>query len=270
MSLAIQMYFKAPLADNSNDYPSVVLLYTSSILRYTHFLFSIWSSNGWGPMAFLTMLTPALPPSFVPEPPNNARRWRMTSMTTITRTHIANIAAQAHGAWIMHLQPHDRIRLLSALAGFYSCLGFGRKEVYVLRELVSVLMDLIVLAREEKLEQHAARLGVSDANLSELAASTPTHMSVREQQLTEGNQSILRILIHICGIYGVDLQAVGLKDGGGRGVKNEEWEREAESIDFARQATYGWSELQLGAVREALAFTEALPGELHSDYVVFD
>ena len=260
MNMAIYMLFKTPLPDGSNDYPSVVLLYTSCVLRFAHFLFSIWSSNGWGPMAFLAMLTPTLPPVFTPEPPPLAKKWRMTSMTTITRTQIANVAAQAHGAWIIHLQPHDRIRLFSSLAGIYSCLGFKRKEVYVLRELISVVMDLVVLGREEKREQNAARLGVNDSNMSEVAASS--HVTVREHQITEGNQSILRLVTYICSIYGVNLKATRLKDDLGQDeARDETWEMEAESIDFAKQPTYGWSELQLGVVREALAVAEALPGE---------
>jgi hypothetical protein len=97
---------------------------------------------------FLGMMSSDLPPAFK-DKVTPAHRWRMTSMSTITRTQIANVAAMAHGPWLMHLQPHDRIRVLSALATVYSCLGFVRKEVYVLREVLSVVMDLIVSAREE-------------------------------------------------------------------------------------------------------------------------
>ncbi|KAG8836757.1 hypothetical protein FRC18_010798 [Serendipita sp. 400] len=257
MNMAIHMYFKAPLADGSKDYPTVTLLYCSCVLRFTQFLFSIWSCNGWGPVAFLTMLSSSLPPSFTPEPPSNARRWRMTSMTTISRTQIANIVAQAHGPWVMHLHSHDKIHLLSYMAGIYSCLGFGRKEVYVLRELVSVVMDLVVLAREERREQNMARMGVADGNLSELAASV--HVTVREHQLKDGNRSILRLLIYICGIYGVNLKAVPLQEQNSTKENDPEWEERLNSIDFSRQPTYGWSELQMGVVREAIAVTEALP-----------
>lgn len=180
-------------------------------------------------------------------------------MTTITRTQIANVAAQAHGAWILHLQPHDRIRLFSHLAGIYSCLGFRRKEVYVLRELASVIMDLLVLGREEKREQNAARLGVNDFNMSEIVANA--HVTIREHQTTEGNESILRLVTYICSIYGVNLKATRLKDEVTKGdTRDEAWEMEAESIDFAKQPTYGWSELQLAVVQESLAMAEALPG----------
>lgn len=120
-------------------------------------------------------------------------------------------------------------------------------------------MDLVVLGREEKREQNAARLGVNDSNMMELVANA--HVTVREHQITEGNQSILRLVTYICSIYGVNLKATRLKDDVAQDdARDETWEMEAESIDFAKQPTYGWSELQLGVVREALAVAEALPG----------
>lgn len=138
----------------------------------------------------------------------------------------------------------------------------------MLRELVSVLMDLLVLAREEKIEQNAAKFGTNDANLSEIASLASGAVSVREQHTTEGNHSILQLLVYICGIYGVDLKSVRLFDGNekekdqGKGEENASRKEEFESIDFAKLPVYGWSELQLGAVREALAVAEALPGTL--------
>lgn len=256
MNMATHMYFKAPLADNSHDFPTVTLLYCSCVLRFAHFMFCIWSSNGWGPMAFITMLSSSLPPTFVPEPPTTARRWRMTSMTTISRTQIASIVAQAHGPWIMHLHPHDKIRALSYMAGLYSCLSFKRKEVYILRELVSVVMDLVYMGREERREQNIARMGVTDGNLAEIAAST--HMTIREHQLKDGNASILRLLTHICAVYGINLRAIRLEEEGQKEDETEDRD-EMDSIDFARQPSYGWPELQLGVVREAIAVAEALP-----------
>jgi hypothetical protein len=146
--------------------------------------------------------------------------------------------------------------LLAALAGFYSCLGFKRKEVYILRELISVVVDLIVLAREERREMHAARFSVADGKLSDLAASS--HITIRDHQLTDGNDSILRILTYICSIYGVNLHAIKLKSTDASEPSKEDDGR----LDFVREPSYGWAELQLGVVRESLAVAEALPGEL--------
>lgn len=262
MTKVLEMYSHAPLGANSTEYPSLVLLYTDAALRYCNFLFSIWSALGWGPMAFLGMMNPGLPPAFK-DKVTPAHRWRMTSTSTITRTQIANVAAMAHGPWLMHLQPHDRIRVLSALAAVYSCLGFVRKEVYVLREVLSVVMDLIVSAREEMREGLTSAISPGGS-----PGTAPAQISIREHEFGDGNESVMRIVRHICAVYGVDLGAVRLlvKDPSSmtNGMDGEEkkeggFDEDAE-MDIARPSPFGWAELQVGAVREAVAIAEALPG----------
>lgn len=186
-------------------------------------------------------------------------------MSTITRTQIANVAAMAHGPWLMHLQPHDRIRVLSALATVYSSLGFLRKEVYVLREVLSVVMDLIVSCREEMRE------GLTSAISPGTSPATATaQISIREYEFGDGNESVVRLVRYICAVYGVDLAAVKLLEKDQPSVTDEldaEERRESDldedvEMDIARPSPFGWAELQVGVVREAVAIAEALPGEL--------
>ena len=118
-------------------------------------------------------------------------------------------------------------------------------------------MDLVYMGREERREQNIARMGVTDGGLAEIAAST--HMTVREHQLTDGNLSILRLLTHICAVYGINLQAIRLEEDGRPAKENEDHD-DIESIDFARQPMYGWPELQLEVIHAAIAVAEALPG----------
>ena len=264
MTRVLEMYSHAPLGPNSTEYPSLVLLYTDATLRYCNFLFSIWSATGWGPMAFLGMMNPGLPQAFKGKV-TPAHRWRMTSMSTITRTQIANVAAMAHGPWLMHLQPHDRIRVLSALATVYSCLGFVRKEVYVLREVLSVVMDLIVSAREELREGMPSAVSPGGSPGTALA-----QISIREHEFGDGNESVLRLVRHICAVYGIDLGAVRLlgkypppmTNGMDREEAKEGGFDEDAEMDIARPLPFGWAELQVGVVREAVAIAEALPGKL--------
>src|SRR5258706_3343722 len=181
MTKVLEMYSHAPLGTNSTEYPPLALLETDAALRYCNFLFSIWSASGWGPMAFQGLMNPGLPPAFK-DKVTPAHRWRMTSMSTITRTQIANVAAMAHGPWLMQLQPHDQIRVLSALATVYSCLGFVRKEVYVLREVLSVVMDLIVSAREEMREGSTSAMSPGGS-----PGTAPAQISIREHEFGDGN-----------------------------------------------------------------------------------
>ena len=186
-------------------------------------------------------------------------------MSTITRTQIANVAAMAHGPWLMQLQPHDRIRVLSALATVYSCLGFVRKEVHVLREVLSVVMDLIVSAREDMREGSASAMSPGGS-----PGAAPAQISIREHEFGDGNESIVRIVRHVCAVYGVDLGAVRLLEKDPSPMANgmdEEEEKEGgfdedAEMDIAKPLPFGWAELQVGVVREAVAIAEALPGGL--------
>ena len=184
-------------------------------------------------------------------------------MSTITRTQIANVAAMAHGPWLMHLQPHDRIRVLSALATIYSCLGFVRKEVYVLREVLSVVMDMIVSAREEMRE--GLNSAISPGGSPNTAAA---QISIREHEFGDGNESVVRLVRYICAGYGIDLAAVRLLGKDQPSVTDEGEERrerdldEDVEMDIAKPSPFGWAELQVGVVREAVAIAEALPGKL--------
>jgi len=187
-------------------------------------------------------------------------------MSTITRTQIANVAAIAHGPWLMHLQPHDRIRVLSALATVYSCLGFVRKEVYVLREVLSVVMDLIVSAREEMREGLTSAISPGGS-----PGTAPAQISIREHEFGDGNESVVRLVRHICAVYGIDLGAVRLlrkvQPLLTNGMDGEEEKMEGDfdedaEMDIARPSPFGWAELQVVVVQEAVAIAEALPGKL--------
>ena len=70
----------------------------------------------------------------------------------ITRSQIANTLSQTHGPWLL------------SIASIYDCLGFKRKEVYVLREVISCTMDLIVCGREE--DEQILKSDVGNAGLT--------------------------------------------------------------------------------------------------------
>ncbi|CAE6420852.1 unnamed protein product [Rhizoctonia solani] len=311
LSQAVGLYWKcnpstqlsdtAPVTADS-EYSLLSLLYTEATLRTSTLLFAIWSAKGWGPVAFGTLVRGGIPPIFANlaseganaksdgpiDPTKNlgptlshlsdrptaplAPLLRMSTITQISRAQIANVAGQAHGPWLQHLQPRDRLRALTQLATLYACLGFRRKEVYILRELLACIVDLIICAREETgTKVSTGRMSmIADPNESrgggwpgvganqtgEISESTG-EIGVRIAETTEGNESILRIVKYICEIYGIDVSRVqvgadiidtGTKDGGGVDDDIE--------LDSPR---FGWREVQVGVVREAVQIAEALP-----------
>ncbi len=188
---------------------------------------------------------------------------RLTLLTGITRSAISNTLAQAHGPWLLHLGARERILILEHMAAMYGMLGFERKETYILREVLGCVMDLVVCGREEGggAKIAGAGLGIHGVDLG--AGSNQGTVGIRTNNSTEGNDSVLRVVKHICKAHGIDLDAVKLVD-------NDSWRSSAsqtaahddELVSF--EEPYGWPELQIGIVREAIAVAEALPGPFYN------
>ena len=268
LSQAASLYQKSAITEGEQNYPLLTFAYTSCILRHSSLLFSIWSAKGWGPLAFTAMLQPGLPPTLSRD---ESTQWsnleRLSSLSGISRSLISSIIGQIHGPWLLHLAPRERINVLEITASIYACLGYKRKEIYILRESLGCIMDLIVCGREEDgLSRPTNVPGTSGLGLHGITP-TPgdTAVAIRFGESGDGNESILRLLKHICKVLGVDLEAVKLVDAD---------EQSSQSVLDANNATidsdpdqtetHGWPELQLGVVREAVAIAEALPGRLVS------
>lgn len=249
----------------------LAFLYCGCVLRQASLFFSVWSAKGWGPLAFTTMLQPGpephLPPTLTFE---NGDDWltleRLSSVTGITRASISAVLAQLHGPWLLHLGQRERINILEITASFYACLGYQRKEAYLLREVLGCLLDLMVCGREEdgylqpSTVPQSAGLGIH--NVHPVPASNWGSVGVRISEISEGNESVLRLLKHVCKVLGINLEAVGLVED----AKKQISERTPSLNDYDEDVVeelsepVGWPELQVGVVREAVAVAEALPG----------
>jgi hypothetical protein len=162
----------------------------------------------------------------------------------------------------MHLHPTERIAVLTSLATLWGSIGFRRKEVLVLREVQASVMDLIVLGREEDktLKQRLssvnseASVGSDDPGYGPISSNG---LGVRKLESRVGNVSIIRVARYIAEVHGIDLGRVRVADlatMAGEPVLSE-------GIgNSPANAQYGWPELQVGVVREALAIAEVLPG----------
>lgn len=260
-------YAKSPSTiDPTDAYHSLLAhLYTSSIIRHATLLFATWSAKGWGPLAFTTMLQPGpkatLPPTLSgPNAITEVSLERLSSITNISRAHIAAIIAEAHGPWLLHLAVRERITILENIAGLYACLGYKRKEAYVLREVLGCVMDLVVVGRDDFGQRRsisspaAAGLGIQNGD-SNGAGS----VGVRENERTEGNEAVLRIVRYVCSVHGINMEAVKLVTLG-KSTKSMD-DESADLPEDVQSEPFGWPELQIGIVREALAIAEALPGK---------
>ncbi|KAI0748229.1 transport protein Trs120 or TRAPPC9 TRAPP II complex subunit-domain-containing protein [Daedaleopsis nitida] len=253
-------------------------LYCSSVLRHSTLLYSVWSSKGWGPLAFTAMLQPG-PSPFLPatlshdasstssSSPRNtyAALERLTSITGITRAQIACTISQAHGPWLAHLDARERIRILQYIAAMFGALGHIRKEAYVLREVLACLMELVVSGREETGNGTARVLsaGLRNRNNALNVTTAQGTVGVRENERTDGNESILRIVKHVCRVHGIDLEAVKLLQSNASARESCSSQNADDTDDIedlqALREPFGWPELQLDIIREAISIAEALP-----------
>jgi len=253
---AISFYARpGPLSESDQRYDLLAYLYTGAVLRQSYLLFSTWAAKGWGPLAFTALMHPGpapyVPPTLShPDLPNN--RDRLSSISGVMRSQIAASISQAHGPWILHLGHRERIVILENIAYLYSSLGYHRKEAYVLREVIGCIMDLVVCAREETEMEYS-----SESTLNGMQSSDSATVAMKGIQRSTGNESVLKLVKYICEVHGINLEAVMFMNTAIEGAQEQDQDS---SSDDLLEDPYGWPELQVGIVREALAVAEALPG----------
>ena len=230
-----------------------------AVLRHSSLLFATWAAKGWGPLAFTALMHPGpapyVPPTLShPDSRLPGNRDRLSSISGITRTQIAAILSQAHGPWLLHLGHRERIAVLEAVAYLYSSLGYHRKEAYILREVVGCLVDLVVCAREEDGRSYLPGTAVNGNESGDSGA-----IAIKGIERSTGNESILKVVKYVCEVHGIDLEAVSFVNPNNQ---DEDQGGVAQDVntDEVHEDPYGWHELQIGIIREALAVAEALPG----------
>ena len=200
--------------------------------------------------------SPYIPPTLSHD---NAQSWthleRLSLLSGISRDLISTTISQAHGPWLLHLGPRERLGVLQVIASTYSCLGFRRKEIYVLREVLGCIMDLIVCGRHEDGTQGQGSYPSSPMG----DGAAPGEMSIRLGESKAGNDGILRVLDQICRVMGIDLHAVKPVDPDNDSPFAKDVTYDDDILQDS-QDSYGWPELQIGVVTEVIFIAEALPG----------
>ncbi|KAF9533009.1 TRAPP II complex [Crepidotus variabilis] len=270
LTQAINLYQRTAAPESEPTHALFVFLYCSCVLRQSSLLFAVWSAKGWGPLAFTTMLQPGprpfLPPTLTAgDRTNYLLLERLSTLTGISRSSIASCLGQLHGPWLLHLGQRERIAVLEVTASIYACIGYQRKEAYILREVLGCLLDLMVCGREEDGYTQTPNIpqsaGLGIHNVHPVAGVNWGTVGVRLSESTAGNESILKLLAYICRVLGIDLEAIGLSEATEARVVEHppSLNKYDEDIVDELREPLGWPELQVGVVREAVAVAEALP-----------
>ncbi|KAG7092479.1 hypothetical protein E1B28_008831 [Marasmius oreades] len=256
LTQATALYCKPSIIEGEQNMSLLSYLYCTCVLRHSSLLFSIWSAKGWGPLAFTTMLhsgpIPYVPPTVTQETRDSwSKVERLSMISGVSRHSISNVIAQAHGPWLLHLGVRERISILEVMASMYSCLGYKRKEAYILREVLGCIMDLIVCGREDG--SHPPFSNGAGLGIHGITANSTTQVGVRLTERSDGNQSVLELLKRVCRVLGVNLDAVKTVDLLDSPISP------ATDDTADNQEPFGWPELQVGVIRESIAVAEALP-----------
>ena len=107
--------------------------------------------------------------------------------------------------------------------------------------------------------------GLGNRNNSLNVVTSQGTVGIRENERTEGNESILHIVKHVCRVHGIDLEAVKLLDSSmpnrtSQTSQSEVEDEPNEELAPSLQEPFGWPELQIDIIREAIGVAEALPG----------
>ncbi|KAH9005302.1 TRAPP II complex [Lactarius hatsudake] len=254
---AISLYGRpGPLSEPDQRYDLLAYLYTVAVLRHSSLLFAAWAAKGWGPLAFTALMHPGpapyIPPTLShPDSHLPRNRDRLSSFSGVTRSQIAAVLSQAHGPWLLHLGHRERIAVLESVAYLYSSLGYHRKEAYILREVVGCIMDLVVCAREEDGRSYLPEIATNGKESGDSGA-----VAVKGIERSTGNESVLKLVKFVCEVHGIDVEAVTFVN---PSTQDEGGAPQDLDADDVQEDPYGWPELQIGIIREALAVAEALP-----------
>lgn len=275
---ATALYGRSPLPPDSlfmhgSESGETVIsrLYTTCALRHSRFLLAIWSAGGFGaPALESTVRNDKTMPKIYPPPDYQYRKrvfMKLSTLSHVARVSISTIANRAHGPWILRLPIDIQLQVLVALVGVHRLLGLERREAVLTREVVGLVVAMIAKTRVPTNRLDApifgSARGGSISSISGvidpenravneglgLASVRPTSGSITTmlRETEEGNQAVLQLVTRVLDVFGIDLCSLAKGD------------------DRPVDVKYGWPELQVAMLREAIAAAETLPGKCVDD-----
>ncbi|KAL7423194.1 hypothetical protein Q5752_002494 [Cryptotrichosporon argae] len=249
-----------PHANTGTGEGLLAYLYTTLCLRIAHFNLLVWAAGGWGSIALSALMSHSLPRAF-PSSPDTAdpavRRERKRILNGLAaRSQIprASVLGHAEAGIGPHIRAMSRPEQLAAHVEYVwlsRWLGLERKEAAGARAVVKRIAGLIVDGRQEgrrlsvrPRESIAGVDGEVGLGLG-IAIPTATQVGVRRKEATDGNDAVVGLLERAAEVLGVDLV-----------------DMDAAAQHRGEPGRFGWPELQVEAMKEAIAVAEALPDHL--------
>jgi hypothetical protein len=244
-------------------------LYTACALRHARVLLYMWSAGGFGAAALNSLVNRRMPKSYPPMDYAYRRRvfLKLTTMSKISRSMVTRIAAKAHGPWLRVLPESTKMETLVDLATFQRLLGLDRREIIFDREFTGLAIGTIISARSVRARETEANRARADSNASVVsrasvittdsdttqagAISNAPHgggfVAAKQADTEEGTGAIIAIISRILDVLGIDTRV----------------QQDEPGYKQTPGFRYGWPELQVELVREAVTAAENLPGKFN-------
>ncbi|GHJ88545.1 hypothetical protein NliqN6_4947 [Naganishia liquefaciens] len=238
----------------------IARLYTACALRHARFLLAIWSAGGFGsPALEAAVRNDSSMPRIYPPPDYQYRRrvfMKLSTLSHVARVSVSTIANRAHGPWILRLPTDVQLQVLVALAGVHRVLGLERREAVLTREVVGLVVAMIAKTRIKASRLDAPIFGgrsntaasldtnivVNDGlGLASAVSTTSGSITTMQRETEDGNRAVMELVSRMLDIFGLDLCSLGPRP------------------PVKTLIRYGWPELQVAMLREAVAAAETLP-----------
>lgn len=291
-------------SDSPRDYTHP-LIHASACISYARFLLAVWASGGWNGECFDQLMYGGVPPSMVEDSrPSTSTYMTLSAVSGVQRHDIAGAASQALTFSVAALKTPDQIAVLSSLTSIFGCIGFARREAYLLRQLQAVVVSLLartMLARPRPPPPRSTPL--QRASPLDLAnSSTTTDEDALGTLVTqaaldgpgEGSEAVLMLALQICETYGINvdrpalrcsprghilfraqgqlqswpegqLAATGATPDHASGAQAKQ-KKDQEGLEHPNPDDFGWAEQQVALLKDTVCVTELLSDNVGMAY----
>lgn len=231
-------------------------LYASLCLRISHFVLLIFAAGGWGSIALSSLITHTLPRSFPPLrdegfdlAQSHKRRIQLNQLaiqSQLTRSSVLGHAEAALGPYRRAMTKAEQLSVLVEVVWLARWLDMERKAASATRQVVKLLANLVSEGREESLRLTSK----TESAISTTFGSANQGVAIHRREMTGGNSSVLALVDQVCTAFGLKLVD----------FNNDRSPTITQGTKEVTDPRFGWPEMQVEVVKEAIAVAEALPG----------
>ncbi|PWZ02496.1 hypothetical protein BCV70DRAFT_182633 [Testicularia cyperi] len=182
------------------------LIHASACVQYARLLLAVWASGGWNGECFDQLVYGGVPPALAETRPTSGDYLRFTSLSGVARHDIGAAASSALSHSVSALKSSDQITLLGTLTSIFGCIGFSRREAFMLRRLQNVVVSLIEKAIRYKSKQPETYSLPLQCRPDEGEVPGNLVAQITQDAIGRGPEAVLVLAMQVCETYGIHVE----------------------------------------------------------------